>query len=73
MAAPLVDAPDSFMLVVPSDHVITTEAAFHAATDALVQQVRDGWLAAFGINPTGPEIGYAISKWTPRLGRAFMT
>ena len=73
MAALLVDAPDSFMLVMPSDHVITDEAAFHAATDALVPQVQDGWLAAYGINPTGPEIGYAIFKLTPRLGRAFMT
>ena len=39
MAALLVDAPDSFMLVMPSDHVNTNEAAFHAATDPLVPQV----------------------------------
>ena len=73
MAALVLDAPDSFMLVMPSDHVITDEAAFHAATDALVPQVQDGWLAAYGVNPTGPETGYGYSKWTPRLGRAFMT
>jgi mannose-1-phosphate guanylyltransferase/mannose-1-phosphate guanylyltransferase/mannose-6-phosphate isomerase len=68
MAALLVDAPDSFMLVMPSDHLITNEAAFHAATDALVPQVRDGWLAAYGINPTGPETGYGYIQMDAEIG-----
>ena len=68
MAALLVDAPHSFMLVMPSDHVITNEAAFHAAMDALVPQVRDGWLAAYGINPSGPETGYGYIQMDAEIG-----
>ena len=56
------------MLVMPSDHVITNEAAFHAATDALVPQVRDGWLAAYGINPSGPETGYGYIQMDAEIG-----
>ena len=58
LAALAGDAPDTIMLVMPSDHVIKDEAAFHAATDALLPNVQDGWMATYGINPTGPETGY---------------
>jgi mannose-1-phosphate guanylyltransferase len=58
LAACALNAPDSVMLVMPSDHVITDEAAFHTATEALLPVVQDGWLATYGINPTGPETGY---------------
>lgn len=46
------------MLVMPSDHVILDQTAFDAATDALLPNVADGWLATYGISPTGPETGY---------------
>mgnify|MGYP003864873621 CR=1 FL=1 len=39
LAALAGDTPDTIMLVMPSDHVNTNEAAFHAATDPLVPQV----------------------------------
>jgi mannose-1-phosphate guanylyltransferase len=68
MAALVLDAPDSFMLVMPSDHVIADEAAFHAATDALLPQVQEGWLAAYGINPTGPETGYGYIQMDAEIG-----
>ncbi len=58
LAALAVASPDSVLLVMPSDHVITDEPAFHAATAALLPKVVDGWLATYGINPTGPETGY---------------
>jgi mannose-1-phosphate guanylyltransferase len=58
LAALAGDTPDTIMLVMPSDHVIKDEAAFHAATDALLPKVHDGWLATYGINPTSPETGY---------------
>lgn len=58
LAALAVASPDSVLLVMPSDHVITDAPAFHAATAALLPQVLDGWLATYGINPTGPETGY---------------
>lgn len=58
LAALAVGTPQSVMLVMPSDHVITDETAFHAASEALLPVVQDGWLATYGINPTGPETGY---------------
>lgn len=65
LAALAMEAPDNIMLVMPSDHVITDEAAFHSATDALMQDVQDGWLATYGINPTGPETGYGYIQMGP--------
>lgn len=50
--------PDSILLVMPSDHVIADVAAFHAAIERAVPLVEAGWLATFGITPTGPETGY---------------
>jgi mannose-1-phosphate guanylyltransferase/mannose-1-phosphate guanylyltransferase/mannose-6-phosphate isomerase len=58
LAALAVSAPQSVILVMPSDHVIADEAAFHVATGGLLPQVQEGWLATYGINPTGPETGY---------------
>lgn len=46
------------MLVMPSDHVILEPQIFDAATAALLPLVNDGWLATYGISPTGPETGY---------------
>lgn len=57
LAALLAD-PESPLLVMPSDHVITDEAAFMAAVDAALPLVADGWLVTFGIAPDGPETGY---------------
>lgn len=50
--------PDAPMLVMPSDHVILDVAAFHAAIDAAIAVVNQGWLVTFGITPTAPETGY---------------
>jgi mannose-1-phosphate guanylyltransferase len=58
LAALALDDPESPMLVMPSDHVISDSGAFHAATRALLPMVEDGWLATYGIAPTGPETGY---------------
>jgi mannose-1-phosphate guanylyltransferase len=58
LAALAIDDPKSPMLVMPSDHVIAEPHAFAAATDALLPLVQDGWLATYGISPTGPETGY---------------
>ena len=50
--------PSTPMLVMPSDHVITDVDAFHKAIAAAAPHVEAGWLATFGISPTGPETGY---------------
>ena len=56
--AALAAEPDAILLVMPSDHVIADVAAFHAAIEKAVAPVEAGWLATFGITPTGPETGY---------------
>ncbi|MFN3450577.1 MAG: mannose-1-phosphate guanylyltransferase [Sphingorhabdus sp.] len=68
LAALAVNAPSAVMLVMPSDHVIADEAAFHAATETLLPQVQDGWLATYGINPTGPETGYGYIQMGSAVG-----
>lgn len=68
LAALASDAPDAILLVMPSDHIIADEAAFHAATEALIPIVQDGWLATYGINPTGPETGYGYIQMGPDVG-----
>jgi mannose-1-phosphate guanylyltransferase len=50
------------ILVMPSDHVIADVDAFHAAIEAALPLVREGWLATFGISPDAPETGYGWIK-----------
>lgn len=68
LAALSADDPTAPLLVMPSDHVITNVAAFHAATDALLPLVMDGWLATYGIAPTGAETGYGYIQTGAVLG-----
>lgn len=49
---------DSLMLVVPSDHEITTEADFWRTVEDGVPAAADGSIVVFGIRPTQPETGY---------------
>lgn len=58
LAAIAVSDPKAVLLVMPSDHVITDIAAFHAATQAALPLVEAGWMVTYGIAPTGPETGY---------------
>ena len=50
------------LLVMPSDHVIADVDAFHAAIEAAMPLVADGWLVTFGIAPDAPETGYGWIK-----------
>jgi len=52
------DGDDALLLVLPSDHVIRDEAAFHAVVQAALPAAREGRLVTFGIVPTAPETGY---------------
>ncbi len=49
---------DAVMLVVPSDHEISTDAQFWSTVEQGVPAARDGRLVVFGIRPTLPETGY---------------
>lgn len=56
------DGADALLLVLPSDHVITDEAAFRAVVQAAASAAEAGKLVTFGIVPTGPETGYGYIK-----------
>ncbi|QNA94716.1 mannose-1-phosphate guanylyltransferase/mannose-6-phosphate isomerase [Stenotrophomonas maltophilia] len=56
------DGADALLLVLPSDHVITDEAAFRRAVQAAAGAAEAGKLVTFGIVPTGPETGYGYIK-----------
>jgi len=56
------DGADALLLVLPSDHVITDEAAFRAVVQAAASAAEAGKLVTFGIVPTGPETGYGYIR-----------
>jgi len=58
LAAIAAGGGDDALLVMPSDHVIDDVPAFHAAIEAAMPLVSQGWLVTFGIAPDSPEIGY---------------
>ncbi len=58
LAALAAPEPNSPLLVMPSDHVITDLPAFLAAVDRALTLVERDWLVTFGITPDGPETGY---------------
>jgi mannose-1-phosphate guanylyltransferase len=62
IALAALEAGDAPMLVMPSDHVITDEAAFAQAVACALPLAEDGWLVTFGITPDAPETGYGYIK-----------
>src|SRR3954469_10668222 len=55
------------VLIMPSDHVIADVKSFHAAIQAALPLVNDGWLVTFGIAPDAPETGYGWIKGGEKL------
>lgn len=53
---------DALLLVLPSDHVVRDDAAFHAAVQQAAVAADAGKLVTFGIVPTAPETGYGYIK-----------
>ena len=58
----IADGSDPLLLVLPSDHVVADNSAFHAAVRAAAPAAAEGRLVTFGIVPTGPETGYGYIK-----------
>jgi mannose-1-phosphate guanylyltransferase/mannose-6-phosphate isomerase len=59
-------APESLLLVLPSDHVIANTADFLTAVDQAAVAARQRAIVTFGITPTEPETGYGyIRAGTP--------
>lgn len=56
--AALVAEPETVMLAMPVDHVITRLSEFHEAVAVAWQLAKDGAMVTFGITPSRPETGY---------------
>ena len=52
------DFNDPIILVLPSDHLIQDNAAFHKSIKIAQNLAEDGKLVTFGVTPTEPETGY---------------
>jgi len=65
--------PDSLMVVMPADHVITEREAFLEAVRKGSGPAGQGSLVTFGVVPDGPETGYGYIKRNAELesGQAF--
>ena len=53
---------DSLLLILPSDHHIANLSAFFDGVRQASNAGAEGWLIAFGVNPTRPETGYGYIK-----------
>ncbi|MGJ3649156.1 mannose-1-phosphate guanylyltransferase/mannose-6-phosphate isomerase [Sphingomonas sp. GlSt437] len=62
VAALTARAPDTLLLVMPSDQVITDVGAFGAAVAKARPLAEQGWLITFGIEPSRPETGYGYIR-----------
>ncbi len=54
--------PDATLLVLPADHAINEEAAFHAAMQQSIAAAAAGFLVCFGITPHSPETAYGYIR-----------
>lgn len=66
--AALAAGGEAVLLVMPSDHVIADEPAFHAAVGRAMPLVSDGWLVTFGISPDAAETGYGWIQRGEEIG-----
>lgn len=64
----LTTGEDALLLVLPSDHVVRDDRAFHDAVREAAVAAQDGKLVTFGIVPTAPEIGYGYIKAAAGVG-----
>jgi mannose-1-phosphate guanylyltransferase/mannose-1-phosphate guanylyltransferase/mannose-6-phosphate isomerase len=59
--------PETILLVMPSDHVITDETAFQGLVALAAAAAKDNWLVTFSMAPTRPETGYGYIKTAQAL------
>ena len=66
----LAEFGDELVMVVPSDHEISTVEAFWQSVEAGVPAALAGNVVVFGIRPSGPETGFGyIEAGAPHAGR----
>ncbi|PWG02113.1 mannose-1-phosphate guanylyltransferase/mannose-6-phosphate isomerase [Sphingosinicella humi] len=60
-------APETALLVMPSDHLVERAEPFRRAVDLALPAALDGRIVTFGIEPTRPENGYGYIRIGERL------
>jgi mannose-1-phosphate guanylyltransferase/mannose-6-phosphate isomerase len=55
-------SPESIMIVMPSDHVITDNEKFLDDLKVAIEGAKEDYLVTFGIKPSRPETGYGYIK-----------
>lgn len=60
---------DALMLVLSADHLIQDQPGFVQAVDDAASLAEQGYLATFGIVPTGPETGFGYIEAGATLGQ----
>lgn len=54
--------PAALVLLLPSDHHVSEAKAFRYAVEEACATASSGWIATFGIAPTGPETGFGYIR-----------
>jgi mannose-1-phosphate guanylyltransferase / mannose-6-phosphate isomerase len=58
--------PEGIMLIMPSDHIISTGDEFIRSVELAVKVAGEKWLVTFGIKPIRPETGYGYIQARPK-------
>ena len=66
--AALACAPESLLLVLPSDHLVRDAEGFRDGVRRGLPFARDGWIVTFGMKPERAETGYGYIERGPALG-----
>ena len=66
-------APDTIMLVCPSDHFIRDTDAFVGAVEAATALAAEGHLVSIGVEPGRPETGYGYIERGDAVGKGHRT
>jgi mannose-1-phosphate guanylyltransferase / mannose-6-phosphate isomerase len=66
------DQADALLLVLPADHVLRDQSAFHTAIRVAAEAAREGHLVTFGVVPHSAETGYGYIRGGRASGVAFL-
>jgi mannose-1-phosphate guanylyltransferase / mannose-6-phosphate isomerase len=61
--------PEGIMVVLPSDHIIKDEQAFHSSIQNAIDVAREGYIVCCGLRPDRVETGYGYIKTARKLGQ----
>lgn len=68
------DGQDPLLLVMPADHIVDDQKAFHRAVERGIVPALAGAMVTFGIVPAGPETGYGyiqVDRQAPLADQVF--